>query len=88
MTTANDLLMELGDTLTEEAKSRIDVAWNLFQECDDTYKSLVLINTGFSGERTEVAIRDHFDFLDLIDTLDNAVENMQDEIKMRAEDDG
>jgi hypothetical protein len=71
-----------------ESKSRVDTAWDLFQECDDTYKFLVLYATEFEGERTEFKIRDHFTYLDFICQLDNEVANMRDELKARAEDDG
>lgn len=77
---AERLLNQLGDELQAEANEKIKKAMQLFIRVDATFKGLVLMKIGFSGEFTAKRLRDHFDTMDLIDGLDDVIENMEYEL--------
>ena len=80
----HDMLKAFGDKLNQEANVRIDAALDLFNQCTDNEKEAVLAEIYFTDSPTTENLRDHFDTLDLLDTLDDAVQNMATRLYTRA----
>lgn len=72
-----DLLNGFGDLLEKEANARIKIAIELFIKLDKEFKAEILLMTGFEGEFSIEKIHDHFDILDLLDTLPNCIRRME-----------
>lgn len=80
MTTVSDAFGEFADKLQAKADVKIDKALALYNEADDTLKRFSLQQIDFTGEPTEENLREYFDTLELIDSLDSYIENMEREV--------
>ena len=84
MSNSNSILSQLGDKLESEANEKVNKAMSLFKLCDNDMKQVVLHTTGFRGTLSffgEEMLREHFDTMDLLDSLDSAIEDMEYDIK-------
>ena len=82
----NTFLAELSKTLEGEAETKVTKAMQLWIQCDNTYKMIVLHSTGFDKRMLVCPcaarhLRDHFDTMDLMDNLDLCIEEMEDDIR-------
>jgi len=76
-----DFLKELALTLENEANEKVKKAMQLFIRCDDMMKRVVLHGSGFKGTLNAIKLRDHFDTLELMDALDSAIFDMEDDLE-------
>jgi len=68
--------------LTENQNNKkIKKALELFSQCDDDMKMVVLYSSGLKGVVTPESIQELFDTLDLMDMLDSAIEDMEFDIE-------
>ena len=82
----NELLKQLADSLQKEADTKVTKAMRLWCQCDDTYKCLVLMLSGFNfsaldPQNLAKQLREHFDTMDLMDELDSCIDDMEFEIE-------
>ncbi len=80
MSDANNFLLEFNEILESESNKKITEAMRLFMRVDDIYKRVFFHGSGFTGEVTAKNLRAHFDTLDLMDMLDDAIWNFKDEL--------
>lgn len=84
----NDFLNALSAELDKTTSAKVTKAMRLFNRVDDTYKTIVLqgarLSTRSTGELAR-SIRMHFETMDLLDTLDSAIDDMEDELKNNPE---
>jgi len=71
------VLEQLIEQVEKEANEKIKKAMQLFIRCDDEMKSVVLYASGFRGQVTAKRLREHFDTMELMDSLDSAIEDME-----------
>ena len=76
-----EVLCELNNLLQAETNEKIKKAMQLFVRVDDVYKRVFLFGSGFTGELTAKNLREHFDTLELMDALDDAIWNFEDELE-------
>ena len=76
-----ELLEGLYDLLQAEANEKIKKAMQLFIRVDDVYKRVFLFGSGFTGELTAKNLREHFDTLELMDAIDDAIWNFEEELE-------
>lgn len=77
MANADELLQSFNDALQCETDAKIKRALELWMKCDHTYKRIVLHSSGFSGDLNGKTLRDHFDTMELLDSLDSCIEDME-----------
>lgn len=84
----NEFLQTMLAEIDKATSVKVTKAMRLFNRVDDTYKSIVLqgarLNTG-STDKLARSIREHFEMMDLLDMLDSAIEDMEDELKNNPE---
>lgn len=68
------------------ASEKITKAMHLFMQCDDIYKGIILRELRPKLPLTGKSLREKFDTLDLLDSLDDLIYDMQYDISARAED--
>ncbi len=71
-------LAEFNDVLVAESNTKIDKAIRLFIRCDTTYKRIILHNIGLVTSAQ--MLREKFDTMDLMDTLDDLIYDMEFEL--------
>jgi len=77
----DDVSSEFEKLLQEESNKKIKKAMQLFIRVDDAYKRVFIHGSGFTGELTAKNLRNHFDTMDLMDSLDDAIWNFEDELE-------
>lgn len=77
----NEFFKELSDTLESEASAKVNRAYELYLQCDDMYRSIVLHHIGLKDVPTEERIKECFDTLELLDALDHVIEEMEEDIE-------
>ena len=77
----NKVLEELSLVLEKEANSKIKQGMQLFIKSDNNCRAVFLHGTGFKGHLTAAALREHFESLDLLDSLDMILYDMKENIE-------
>ena len=77
----NKVLEELSLVLEKEANSKIKQGMQLFIKSDNNCRAVFLHGTGFKGHLTVAALREHFESLDLLDSLDMVLYDMEENIE-------
>lgn len=78
--TVNDFLADINAQIGKETNEKITKAMRLFVRCDNVYKRIVLHNLGIN-EPTALNLREAMDTLDLMDSLDDLIFDMEDDIQ-------
>lgn len=66
------------EILQAETNTKVDKAIRLFIRCDDIYKRIIFHNIGRVSNAKE--LRDKFDTMDLMDSLDDLISDMEFEL--------
>jgi len=77
----NKVLEEFSLVLEKEANSKIKQGMQLFINSDNNCRAVFLHGTGFKGHLTVAALREHFESLDLLDSLDMVLYDMKENIE-------
>lgn len=73
MENTEEFFKSLSDSIQEEVDVKIKEAIQLFIKSPQKAKDSFLKGTGFSGELNAERLREHLDYLDLIDEIENAI---------------
>lgn len=84
MDAVEEFLSNLNVAIMEEVNPKLNKAMRLFSQVDDTMKGVVLHASAFTGELTAKNLRDHFDSMELFDSLDDMIEAMEEEIETQS----
>ena len=81
LTDIQQALTNLDASLQKEQNDKVSKAIELFMRVDNTYKRIVFFSAGFSGEVSAEKLREHFEFLDLVDGLDELINDLEFELQ-------
>ena len=77
----NKVLEEFSLVLEKETNSKIKQGMQLFINSDNNCRAVFLHGTGFKGHLTVEALREHFESLDLLETLDIILCDMKENVQ-------
>ena len=75
------VLEEFSLILEKEANSKIKQGMQLFIKSDNNCRAVFLHGTRFKGHLTAAALREHFESLDLLDSLDMVLHDMEENVQ-------
>jgi len=73
-------LEAISNKLDAECSEKAKKAIELFNQCDSGMQSTVIHASGFRGKFGYATLLTHFETMDLMDSLDSCIEDMQDDI--------